>query len=78
MFDMIVKRDGRKVEFDKNKIVSAALSAFEDAGYKGAEEAAAHVTEAVIAAFSAKYGSDLTDEQPSTEEIQDMVETQHS
>ena len=76
MFEMIIKRDGRKVEFDKNKITVAALSAFEAAGHADAQEAAAHVTEAVLDAFAAKYADPAIVEEPSTEDIQDMVEIQ--
>ena len=72
MFDTIVKRDGRKVNFDENKITQAALHAFQTAGYQQPEESARRVTEAVLDAFSAKYAG--TNSEPSTEEIQDMVE----
>ena len=75
MIDTIVKRDGRKVDFDENKITKAALYAFETAGYTHAEESARRVTEAVLDAFVRKYGVSTPAEEPSTEEIQDMVET---
>ncbi|MDO4356312.1 MAG: anaerobic ribonucleoside triphosphate reductase [Clostridia bacterium] len=76
MFDTIVKRDGRKAEFDKNKITVAILSAFGDCGISAADArpAAEQVADAVVQALADRFG----EESPSIEEIQDTVEAQLS
>ncbi len=68
--DKIVKRDGRIVEFDREKIVFAVLRAFVAVGVRNREEAervAGHVVSMLAQqAFEGTY--------PTVEEVQDLVE----
>ncbi len=64
---LVVKRDGRKAEFDENKIVQAILKAFKEVD--GEMTALAKKNAAIIADLIKRLDTEL-----SVEEIQDMVE----
>ncbi len=70
MIDMIIKRDGRAVPFDREKITSAVYRAAVACGGRDKAEAE-RVTEDVLAMLAARRdpGSD-----PTVEEVQDLVE----
>ena len=69
MIQMIVKRDGRIVPYDKEKIAMAVLSAMKAAG-EGTVADAARIAEAVEYTLEGKTGA----EPPQIELIQDTVE----
>jgi uridine kinase len=70
MIDRIVKRDGRVVPFDRDKITFAVLSAAVAVG--GRDRATAErVTDDVIRLLE---GRDRADSMPTVEEVQDLVE----
>ncbi len=71
MIQSIIKRDGRVVLYDQNKIAAAVLKALEAAGEGNAADAA-RVANAVQSALAARYG----ETSPNIEAIQDMVEKQ--
>lgn len=63
----VIKRDGRKVEFDREKIKRAVLAAFSEVD--GRESPAAKIKAGEIARYVESLGKDM-----SVEEIQDIVE----
>ena len=63
----VIKRDGRKVEFDREKIKLAVLAAFSEVD--GRESPAAKIKAGEIARYVESLGKDM-----SVEEIQDIVE----
>lgn len=63
----VIKRDGRKVEFDREKIKRAVLAAFSEVD--GRESPAARIKAGEIARYVELLGKDM-----SVEEIQDIVE----
>ena len=63
----VIKRDGRKVEFDREKIKRAVLAAFSEVD--GEESSAAKTKASEIARYVESLGKDM-----SVEEIQDIVE----
>ncbi len=65
--DIIIKRDGRKEIFDRNKIVNAIKKAYESASLESNAEA---ITDEVIKNIDAKFG----DKTPMVEDIQDEIE----
>ncbi len=65
--DIIIKRDGRKEIFDKNKIVNAIKKAYESASLESNAEA---IADEVIKNIDAKFG----DKTPMVEDIQDEIE----
>ncbi|MBR4158383.1 MAG: anaerobic ribonucleoside triphosphate reductase [Oscillospiraceae bacterium] len=69
MIQMIVKRDGRIVPYDREKIALAVLSAMKASG-EGTVADAARVAEAVESTLEGRCGS----EPPQIEVIQDIVE----
>ena len=69
MMTKVIKRDGRIVDFDQNKIVSAVDKSMRAAG-QTAPQGAAAVAEAVSRCLDEKY----PDTPPKIEEIQDIVE----
>ena len=71
MIQSIIKRDGRVVLYDQNKIAAAILRAMEAAGEGDAADAA-RVTNAVQSALNAQF----RDTPPNIEDIQDHVEKQ--
>ena len=71
MIQSIIKRDGRVVLYDQNKIAAAILKALEAAGEGNAADAAC-VANVVQSCLSAQYG----DQSPDIEAIQDQVEKQ--
>ena len=71
MIRSIIKRDGRRVLYDQNKIASAVLRAME-AAREGNAEDAARVANAVEAKLEAMFPS----KSPNIEKIQDVVEHQ--
>ena len=71
MIQSIIKRDGRVVLYDQNKIAAAILKALEAAGEGNAADAA-RVANVVQSCLSAQYG----DQSPDIEAIQDQVEKQ--
>ena len=64
----VIKRDGRKVEFDKSKIKNAVLKAFEEVDSEITPEAKVKSCEV------ANYINSLNNSHISVEEIQDIVE----
>lgn len=70
MVDMIIKRDGRAVPFDREKITSAVYRAAVACGGKDKEEAE-RVTEDVLGMLSARRDPGSY---PTVEEVQDLVE----
>ncbi|MGA2764220.1 MAG: ATP cone domain-containing protein [Spirochaetia bacterium] len=70
MVDMIIKRDGRAVPFDREKITSAVYRAAVACGGRDKEEAQ-RVTEDVLAMLSARRDPGGY---PTVEEVQDLVE----
>ncbi len=70
MVDMIIKRDGRAVPFDREKITSAVYRAAVACGGRDKEEAQ-RVTEDVLAMLSARRDPGSY---PTVEEVQDLVE----
>jgi uridine kinase len=70
MVDMIIKRDGRIVPFDREKITSAVFRAAVACGGRDKEESE-RVTEDVLAMLSAHHDPGS---HPTVEEIQDLVE----
>ena len=64
---IVVKRDGRKVEYDSNKIVLALASANKDV--KGKDKLSRNGIEEVICEIESKNKSSMT-----VEEIQDIIE----
>lgn len=64
----VIKRDGRKVEFDKSKIKNAVLKAFEEVDGEITPEAKVKACEV------ANYINSLNYNRISVEEIQDIVE----
>ena len=71
MIQSIIKRDGRVVLYDQNKIASAILKALEAAGEGDAADAA-RVANNVQQELEARFNS----ESPNIEAIQDAVEQQ--
>ncbi len=69
MIQMIIKRDGRIVPYDREKIALAVLRAMKASG-EGTVADAARVAEAVESALESRCGA----EPPQIEVIQDMVE----
>ncbi len=65
--DIIIKRDGRKEIFDKNKIVNAIKKAYESASLESNAET---IADEVIKNIDAKFG----DKTPMVEDIQDEIE----
>ena len=65
--DIIIKRDGRKEIFDRNKIVNAIKKAYESASLESNAEA---ITDEVIKNIDEKFG----DKTPMVEDIQDEIE----
>ncbi|MDR2202313.1 MAG: anaerobic ribonucleoside triphosphate reductase [Clostridiales bacterium] len=65
--DKIIKRDGRKVKFDKQKITSAIEKALKSARIDDAERKAPVLSDQVVDSFSPSAV-------PTVEQIQDMVE----
>ncbi len=72
MFTQIRKRDGRIVDFDKERIISALYKAFEGAGERDGEYCAG-LAETVIQKLDEKYKGQKN-AIPSIEEAQDLVE----
>ncbi len=70
MADMIIKRDGRAVPFDKEKITSAVYRAAVACGGKDRKESE-RITENVLAMLSARREARTF---PTVEEVQDLVE----
>jgi uridine kinase len=70
MIDMIIKRDGRAVPFDKEKITSAVYRAAVACGGRDTEEAE-RVTRDVLSMLSARRRASTY---PTVEEVQDLVE----
>lgn len=68
----IIKRDGRKVEFDQNKIIDAVLSAFREVD--GELSDYAYVKAGNIADYIQDY-AEKSDHELSIEEIQTLVES---
>ena len=66
MPDTIIKRDGRKVPFDVEKITDAILKAFRASDSSKTREVAEQMAQQVV--------RELDTETPSVEEVQDMVE----
>ena len=71
MIQSIIKRDGRVVLYDQNKIAAAILKALE-ASHEGNAADAARVANSVQSNLEAKFSSTS----PNIEDIQDMVEKQ--
>ena len=70
MLEKIVKRDGRIVPFNKEKIAFAVLQAAIAVGGRDKEEAEKVADEVIKMLSRKKYGNSY----PTVEEIQDMVE----
>jgi ribonucleoside-triphosphate reductase len=71
MIQSIIKRDGRVVLYEQNKIAAAILKSLEAAGEGDASDAA-RVANAVQSSLEADFG----EKAPNIEAIQDMVEQQ--
>lgn len=71
MLNVILKRDGRTVPFDANKITAAIMKAFEASNSAKSLKAAEEITREVVSDLER---SEAVDDVPSVEQIQDMVE----
>ena len=71
MLDTILKRDGRTVSFDPEKITNAIVKAFEASHSAKTLEAAEEITRQVIRNLERSEAIGV----PSVEEVQDMVES---
>ncbi len=71
MLNIILKRDGRTVPFDANKITAAIMKAFEASNSAKSLKAAEEITREVVSDLER---SEAVDDVPSVEQIQDMVE----
>ena len=71
MLDTILKRDGRTVSFDPEKITNAIVKAFEASHSAKTLEAAEEITRQVIRNLERSESIGV----PSVEEVQDMVES---
>ena len=71
MLDTILKRDGRTVPFDPNKITSAILKAFEASHSAKTQSTAEEITREVIRNLERSENIEV----PSVEDVQDMVES---
>src|SRR3989344_2310602 len=69
-FTEVIKRDGRRVHFEKEKITNAIFKAIESTG-EGNEKDAEKLSNLVIAELNRRYPPAHT---PHIEEIQDVVE----
>lgn len=67
---LILKRDGRSVDFDEQKIVDAIMKAFKGSGAMQNEEVAKEVADKVVA----KITEGALEGDPTVEGIQDLVE----
>ena len=67
---LILKRDGRSVDFDEQKIVDAIMKAFKGSGAMQNEVAAKEVADKVVA----KITEGALEGEPTVEGIQDLVE----
>jgi ribonucleoside-triphosphate reductase (thioredoxin) len=70
-FSKIIKRDGRTVPFERQRIARAVSRAMAASGEGEPQHDAERVTEAVLAALNKRYPSSHI---PQVEEIQDLVE----
>ncbi len=70
MIATIMKRDGRLVPFDQDKIEQAVMKAFSASQNPGGEEAAQEVADQVVKNLEANAGAPT----PTVEEVQDEVE----
>ena len=70
MPSMIIKRDGREVPFISDKITDAILSAFCEDSVEKSREFCEGLTEQVVRTLEAEH----SDQTPSVEEVQDIVE----
>ena len=70
MIDTIIKRDGRKVEFDESKISDAVLKAFAASGSAKTKSVADDLARQVVSRLNA----DESIGTPTVEEVQDVVE----
>ena len=66
----IIKRDGRKVNFDEKKILQAIEKAFESQGKKD-EEKVEKITDEVVQKMEEIYKRRT----PTVEQVQDLIET---
>ena len=71
MLNLILKRDGRTVPFDAQKITSAVMKAFEASNSAKSQQAAEEITHQVITELER---SETVADVPTVEQIQDMVE----
>ncbi len=71
MLNVILKRDGRTVPFDADKITAAIMKAFEASNSAKSLKAAEEITREVISDLER---SENVDDVPTVEQIQDMVE----
>lgn len=71
MLNVILKRDGRTVPFDADKITAAIMKAFEASNSAKSLKAAEEITREVISDLER---SESVDDVPTVEQIQDMVE----
>ena len=69
MFKQIIKRDGRRVEYNRDKITQAILKSMAASNYLNQSESE-KLAEIVEQRLEEKY----QDKSPSVEDIQDMVE----
>ncbi len=71
MLEMIRKRDGRMVAFDRDKITNAIMKAFEASASAKTQQTAEEITREVIHNLERSESIEI----PSVEEVQDMVES---
>ncbi len=71
MLNLILKRDGRTVPFDAQKITSAVMKAFDASNSAKSQKAAEEITHQVITELER---SEAVADVPTVEQIQDMVE----
>ena len=70
MLEQIIKRDGRELAFDAEKITDAIMKAFQATGSAKSRRTAEDITRQVVAKLSANEAI----ETPTVEDVQDAVE----
>lgn len=66
----IIKRDGRKVNFNQDKIYDAILNAFDACEKEGSEEEVEKITDEVVDRLDQEFGRNI----PTVEEVQNLIE----
>ena len=73
MVTQIIKRDGRVISYNEEKIASAIFKAAMVAAKKEGKVAEPTTAKLLAALVTARLEEDFTDKAPTVEEVQDMV-----